>query len=592
MRSALVALGLLALCVAVFAGTLSHDFLRYDDALYVTENPNLLAPLDLAAVARAFREPYEANWIPLTWLSLHLDRTLFGFAPAGFHGSNLLQHALAAILLFLALQRMTRATGPSAFVAAVFAVHPLHVESVAWIAERKDTLSALFFSATLLAYARYAERPGGARYAAVLLCAGAGLLAKPMLVTLPAVLLLLDAWPLRRLGSGPARRRALLEKLPLAIASVLASGVALAAQQGYGSMDHGDALPTPLRFANAAVSLLAYLRDSVWPAKLAVFYPHPQDAISTAAAVSAALALLAATALALWLRRERPYLLVGWLWFLGMLVPVLGLVQVGMQARADRYMYLPQIGLTIALAWLASDLAKSARSRRLVAAAATAVIAALTVTAHAQTRHWRDTETLFLHAVAVTRDNGVAYQWLGSERLRRGAIDEAEQAFREATRLNPGWATPQRGLADVHAERGEWREAILGYERALRLAPRDARGHMRLARALAAVGETAEALGRARHALRLSDELRRPEALLVLGFVHGERGEFDEALLAYDRALERRPKLAEAHAARGLVLLRLGRDEEGRQALEQALRLADAPLAQEVRQILGPYELR
>ena len=575
MSRPLVAAGLLGLCLAVFGQTLRHDFLRYDDAIYVTENPNLQAELLLASVWQAFRQPYEANWIPLTWISLHVDRALFGFHPAGFHAMNLLQHALAALLVFLALQRMTGATGAAAFTAAVFAVHPLHVESVAWIAERKDTLSGLCFAATLLAYAGYTARPGAARYALVLAGAAAGLLAKPMLMTLPFVLLLLDAWPLRRLGSRPEIRRALLEKLPLLALSVAAAAVAVYAQQSYGSMEHGDALPASLRFANAAVSVIAYLRDAIWPTRLAVFYPYPLEGISPVATAAAVAALVAISALAVALRRRHPYLLVGWLWFVGMLVPVLGLLQVGMQARADRYTYLPLVGVAIALAWGVEGAARSVAARRAAALAGIAAVAALAVTAHAQARHWRDTETLFRHAIAVTGDNGLAQQWLGSELLRRSALDEAEAAFREAARLHPRWATPRRGLADIHAERGDWRAAILAYERALRLAPKDARGHMRLARALAAVGETSEALGRARHAASLADDVRRAEALLVLGFVHAERGETREAVEAYDAAIALRPRLASPHAAKGVALLRADRLDDAAAAFAQAQRLGD-----------------
>jgi tetratricopeptide (TPR) repeat protein len=585
-----VAAGLVVLCLAVFGQTLRHDFLRYDDAIYVTENPNLQAELSLAGVWRAFREPYEANWIPLTWISLHVDRALFGFEPAGFHAMNLLQHALAAVLLFLALQHMTGAPGASAFTAAVFAVHPLHVESVAWVAERKDTLSGLCFAAALLAYARYAERPGVWRYALVVAATAAGLLAKPMLVTLPCVLLLLDFWPRRRLGSAREIRRALLEKIPLLALAGAAGAAALYAQQSYGSMEHGDVLPFRLRIANAVVSLVAYLRDAVWPAKLAVFYPYPVEGIAPWRVTAATGLLLAITAAAIALRRARPYLLMGWLWFLGMLVPVLGLLQVGMQARADRYMYLPLIGVAIAVAWRVHDGVRRPAARRAASVAGLAAIAGLAVVAHAQTRHWRDTEALFRHAIAVTGENGLAQQWLGSELLRRGALDEAEQAFQEAARLHPRWMTPRRGLADIAAERGDWRAAILGYERALRMAPKDARGHMRLARALAATGQLAEALGRARHALSLSDGVRRPEALLVLGFVHAERGETDEAVAAYDEAIALRPDLPGTWAARGVALLHAGSLDAAQESFARARELGDD--SAELRMSLGEIAQR
>ena len=412
--------------------------------------------------------------------------------------------------------------------------------------------------------------------------AGAGLLAKPMLVTLPGVLLLLDAWPLARLGSRQQIRRALFEKLPLMAASLAVSMVALRVQQGSGSMDHGDALPLPLRLANALVSLVEYLRDAFWPSGLAVLYPYPADGIAPLAVVGAAALLLAVSALAFALRRRHPYLLVGWLWFIGMLVPVLGLVQVGMQARADRYMYLPLVGLAIAAAWWVDAGARRPPARRVAAGAALAAIGGLAIAAHAQTRHWRDTETLSRRAVTATGDNLPMQQALGSELLRRGDLDGAERAFREATRLAPRWAIPQRGLADVHAARGDWRAAILAYERALRLAPRDVRSHLRLARALAAEGETSEALGRARHAVALAEATRAPdaiehriEALVVLGFVHAERAEIDEALAAYDSAIALQPGLASAWAARGVALLRASRLDDAEAALARAQELGE-----------------
>jgi tetratricopeptide (TPR) repeat protein len=587
MRAAWLAVGLVLLTLAVFGQTVHHGFLRYDDPIYVANNPMLRDPLSAESVARAFREPYEANWIPLTWLSLQLDAALYGRNPAGYHATNVALHVLAALLLLFALRRATGDLAPSAFVAAVFAVHPLHVESVAWIAERKDTLSAVFFALALLLHAGYARQPGPLRYLGVLLAMLLGLLAKPMLVTLPGVLLLLDGWPLGRLRSRREWLRAALEKLPLLALSLLASAAAVYAQRRYGSMDHGDLLALPLRLENALVSVVLYLRDSLWPAGLSVFYPHPEATLATWQIAGSGALLLALSALAFGWRRRAPWLLVGWLWFLGMLVPVLGLVQVGMQGRADRYTYLPQIGLAIALAWSVDRAARSAAARRAAAALALTALALLAVAAGLQTRHWRDTETLFRQATQVDPGNWFAYQWVGSELLRRGAVDEAERAFRRSARLKPKWAATHRGLADVHAERGEWTDAIRDYERALRLRPRDVIAHMRLARALAASGELAEALGRARHAVTLARGAERAEALVILAFVHLERDEPEQALAACDRALRVEPESAEAHSLRGMTLLRLGRGEEAAAALDRALALAeargDAALAERIR---------
>jgi len=576
-RTAALAALLLIATGIVFGQTLDHDFLDYDDDVYVTDNPNLRDGPTPAAIARAFREPYEANWIPLTWISLQVDYALFGADPAGYHATNTLLHALAALLLFAALLRMTGDALPAAFVAAVFAVHPLHVESVAWIAERKDVLSGLAFSATLLAYARYAEAPSAGRYVLVLAASLAGMLAKPMLVTLPFVLWLLDLWPLKRMpwrGALPIPSgRVLWEKLPILGFAVLTAVAAIWAQQGAGTMDHGEALPLWVRLANGALAYAAYVRDALWPTRLSVFYPHPGEAVSLPMAGAAALAIAVATFLAIRVVRTRPHVTVGWLWFLGMLLPVIGLVQAGMQARADRYTYLPLTGLAIALAWTLRDAARTPGARRGVLAFGAIAVVAMTVGARVQTRHWQDTESLFRHAAEVTQDNFLAHQWLGSLLLRRGELDAAEANFREALRSAPEWSQAQRGIADVYAERGDWPEAIRAYDRALRLTPRDARGHLRLARALAANGQTSEALGRARHAVRLAQGLTLAEAQLILGSILSARGDLPNALVAFDAAVTQAPALSETHVARGLALLELGRLEEADEAIARGEQL-------------------
>ncbi|MGH0032332.1 MAG: tetratricopeptide repeat protein [Myxococcota bacterium] len=587
MRAALAALAIAVATLAVFAQTTGHDFLRWDDPVYVTENPLLRSGPTLDAMARAFAEPYEANWIPLTWISLQIDHAWHGLDPAGYHATNVALHLLASLLLHAALWRATGDPAPAAFVAAVFAVHPLHVESVAWVSERKDTLSAVFFALALWLHVGYARAPSTGRYLTVVAATALGLLTKPMLVTLPCVLLLLDAWPLDRLKTPAQRRLAVLEKLPLLALAALASIATVYAQQRYGSMDHGDLLDPALRVGNAVLSVVLYLRDAFWPSGLSVFYPHPQDALAWSAVAACGVLLLAISAAGLALRRRAPWLLVGWLWFLGMLVPVLGLVQVGMQGRADRYTYLPLVGLCLALAWSVDRSVRSPGARRAAGAAALCVVLALGVAAHRQTRHWRDTETLFRHAVAVDPDNWFAHQWVGSELLLRGAVEEAEQAFRRSAALRPEWAATHRGLADVYAERRDWTRAILHYERALRLRPRDAGAHMRLARALALSDQHAEALGRARHAVRLARGHQRAEALVILAFVHLERGEAEAALTATDQALGVLPDLPGAWSSRGLALLQLGRGGEARDALDRAIVLAEqqgnAALAAEIR---------
>jgi tetratricopeptide (TPR) repeat protein len=462
------------LAAAPYLEVVRHDFVGIDDGIYIYGHPSLGAPLSWASAERA--TSFEGNWIPLTWLSMRLGRAVHGVWAPGFLVGNVLLHAASAAVLFLALARMTGAAGPAAFVAAVFGVHPLHVESVAWVAERKDVLSGLFFMLALLAHARAAERPSRGRRALVAAWMVLGLLAKPMLVTLPCVLLLLDYWPLGRLrapggAAWPAPRRladAVAEKAPLFALSVAFSWVAWRAQRSSGAAGFGETLGFPARLANALVAIAAYTRDAFWPEGLAIFYPYP-EAILPAEVALAGAAIALATALALACVRSRPYALVGWLWYVGTLVPVLGLVQVGMQARADRYTYLPLVGLAIAVAWGLRDLAGP--RRRALAAVAAAAVLLLAVAAAAQVRHWRDTRTLFARALAVTRGNYMVHYFLAENELVDRRLDEAERHSREALRLRPTWLEPRLALADVALMRGRQDEALAVYEDALREHP-------------------------------------------------------------------------------------------------------------------------
>ncbi len=574
MIRAAVAAALLASAAWVYANVRDHEFLRYDDDVYVVDNPSLRRPLDASAVARAFAAPFFTNWIPLTSLSLHLDYARSGADPAAFLTTNVALHALSSVVLFLALLRLGVGLGPSAFAAGVFGLHPLHVESVAWISARKDVLSGLFFGLALWSYAGSAQRPRP-RHLGTTLALGAGLLAKPSLVALPPLLLLLDAWPLRRFDpsrAAPLRLRdALREKWLLFALAAAASITALSAQNAGGAMAHGDALPLDVRLANAALSIVAYLRDAVWPARLAAFYPHPEAEVPRLAAALAAAGIAGISALCFRLRGTQPWLGVGWRWFLGLLVPTLGLVQVGVQARADRYTYLPLTGLCLALAVSVCVWAgRQRRRQRACVGVALVLLAGLALGARRQVAVWRDSETLFLHAAAVTEGNFLAEHAIGSELLRRGEPVLAEQHFAEAVRLRERWAETHFGLADAAAAQGRLEEAIRGYERGLRRAPRSARGHLRLARMLLATGRGAEALGRARHGVEYARPHERAEALGMLGAILLERRSFREAQQAYEVAVALRPDLAEAHAGRGLALLAQGELETGYESLRRA----------------------
>ena len=397
-----------------------------------------------------------------------LDCQLYGLKAGWHHFTNVLLHTLAAILLFLALQQMTEAAWRSAFVAAIFAIHPLRVESVAWIAERKDVLSGVFFMLTLLAYVYYVRLPRAGRYLVVVFAFACGLMSKPMLVTLPFVLLLLDYWPLARIKGQYGKR--VLEKIPLIALSAVSSVITFLVQKG--AVGRAEDLPILERINNAIVSYVLYIWQMLWPMNLAVFYPHPENRLPLREIVSCLFVLICITALAIALRKQRPYLIAGWLWYLGMLVPVIGLVQVGWQGRADRYTYLPQIGLYIAATWGVADLTALYRHQRtILSTAAILIIGSLSLRAWVQTTYWRDSETLFRHALAVTTNNDVAKNNLGIVFLGQGKVDEAISMLQAAVDLRPANSPAHENLAKALLQKGRVSEAIIHYRKLLELQP-------------------------------------------------------------------------------------------------------------------------
>jgi tetratricopeptide (TPR) repeat protein len=463
-----ICIALAALTWFVFSQTLWHDFINYDDPRYVYENTKITSGLSLEAIGWAFTHIHSTNWHPLTTMSHMLDCQLYGLKAGWHHFTNLLLHTIAVILLFLALQVMTGALWRSAFVAAIFAIHPLHVESVAWIAERKDVLSGVFFMLTLLAYAHYVRLPSLGRYLLVASAFACGLLSKPMLVTVPFVLFLLDYWPLDRLRGQ--WWTLVLEKLPLITLSVGSSMVTLVAQKG--AVGWTEDLPILERINNAIVSYILYIWQMLWPIDLAVFYPHPENRLPLWGIISSVLLLICATAAAIAVRKRRPYFLTGWLWYLGMLVPVIGLVQVGWQGRADRYTYLPQIGLYVMVAWGVADLtARWRHQRTVVSAAAILVIGLLSACGWVQTSYWRNSETLFKHALAVTTNNDVAENNLGIVFLGQGKVDEAISLLQAAVDLRPDNSPAHENLAKALIQKGQVSDALIHYHKLLELQP-------------------------------------------------------------------------------------------------------------------------
>ncbi len=532
--AAYIAFALAAAVLCAYALVVRCDFIEFDDNSHVYENPFVVHGLSWAGVRDAFTHFHASLWIPLTWISFMADVSLFGLNPGALHAVNLAFHTAATLALFFMLRRATGSLWASAFVAALFGLHPINVESVAWVAERKNVLSILFCFLALHAYARYAERSRAGWYLAALFGTALSLLAKPMAVTLPFALLLFDHWPLRRWGRVPWTRL-VAEKLPFALLSAGACWMAMHAPGERGALVTAETLPLAARASNALISYAAYLGTLLWPRGLAVIYPHPIDA-QPALAAAAALPLVGVSALAVVWWKKRPYLLAGWCWFLGVLVPVLGLVQVGSQARADRFAYLPQFGIFCALTWLVKELWPASQRKALAVCAGLALAACALLTAR-QVAWWMDTVTLFEHTVAVTRDNACAHTNAGLARAklgdyaaaaahyqaslritpdqpaiwnqfgaalnRLGRQPDANECFRNVLRLDPADTTARYNLATGLAKTGATDEAIAHFEQLLVAMPDFARAHYHLARSLAAKGRHADALHHLHEAARL-----------------------------------------------------------------------------------------
>jgi len=501
-----ICISLAVLTWVVFGQLLQYDFINYDDPRYVYENTNITNGLTIGGIAWAFTHIHSMNWHPLTTISHMLDCQLYGLKPGAHHFTNVLLHSIVAILLLLVLQRMTggpSGTGSiwrSAFVAAVFAIHPLRVESVAWIAERKDVLSGVFFMLTLLTYFRYVRVRSIGHYLTVLFMFALGLMCKPMLVTLPFVLLVLDYWPLGRIRgqksdvSGHENLVMLVvEKIPLVGLSAISSVVTFLAQRG--AVGWTEQLPVLARINNAVVTYAAYMWQMLWPVKLAVFYPHPESRLPLWEIILCLLLLIGITAAAVVLRKSRPYFITGWLWYLGMLVPVIGLVQVGWQGRADRYTYLPQIGLYIAITWGIADVTAAWRWQREILTAGTAIVVGLlSWRASVQASYWRDSETLFTHALAVTSNNDVAKNNLGIVFLQKGNLDEAISLLQAAVDLRPENSPAHENLAKALLQKGQVTDALVHYRRLLELQPDNIEVHNIVGTVLIQQGQAREAV--------------------------------------------------------------------------------------------------
>ena len=502
--AAAICLGLLAMTWAVFGRTIAFDFVDYDDPWYITQEPKVTNGLTYEGFVWAFTGSHSGNWHPLTSLTHMLDAQLYGLNPAGHHRTNVLLHSAAVVFLFLVLRQMTGSTWRSAFVAAVFTIHPLRVESVAWVSERKDVLSGVFFALTLGAYARYVRKRTIGSYVLLAVTFALGLLSKATMVTVPFLLLLLDDWPLRR---GYGLVRLVPEKIPLLLMSAGTCVVTLMVQAP--TMSSADQLPMVARIYNACVSAITYVGQMFWPTNLAAFYPHPRDQLPLWLIVFSIAALVLITLAVMVLHRVPPYVPVGWLWYLAMLVPMVGLVQVGLQAHADRYTYLPQIGLYVLLTWAVADLVRLWRWRLpLMSVASVVVLAALGWQAFQQTSHWRNSEALWRRAVAVTRANAVTHTNLGNVL----PADEAVVQYEQALAIEPESPIPMNNLAWVLAthpepsKRDGARAVKLAYRAAEITGAGDPVFLRTLAAAYAETGNFPEAVRIATAALPLAEE--------------------------------------------------------------------------------------
>jgi tetratricopeptide (TPR) repeat protein len=491
----------------VFGQTLRHDFVNVDDVDYVLKNLEVARGLTIDGIVWAFSHFHASNWHPLTWISHMLDCQLYSLNPSGHHLTNVLLHSATAILLFLVLRQMTAAPWRSAFVAAIFAIHPLRVESVAWVAERKDVLSGLFFVLTIGAYARYARRPSAIGYTLVAVLFALGLMCKPMLVTLPFVLLLLDYWPLDRWGGADHRnifripRGLFVEKLPLFALSAASCLITLFAQKGV--IQPFASISFPVRAANAVLSYAVYLRQLVWPSDLAVLYPFPTGSVALAGMLS--LALLAGISIAVFALRRHRYLVTGWLWYLIMLGPVIGIVQVGIQAHADRYAYLPQIGLYLLSTWAVADLCAGWRHHRwLLCTLSIVLLAGLTFVARTQASYWQNSQTLWTHTIACTSDNAMAHTNLGEAFYEKGMLDEAIIHYRNALQIDPNQTLAHSALGLAWLETGRPDESVRHLLRALEINPNFADAHYNLGNTFMQTGQANEAIAHFNRAVEIN----------------------------------------------------------------------------------------
>ena len=586
----------IAICLFLVVATLGvywqiqdHAFLYYDDNEYVTDNSNVKTGFTSESIIWAFTASYAANWHPVTWFSHMLDYQLYGLHPKGHHLTSMFFHIANALLLFTILLRMTGALWQSGFVAALFALHPFNVESVAWVAQRKNLLSTLFWLLTMWAYIRYAEKPTVKKYGLVALFLALGLMSKPMLVTLPFVLLLLDYWPLGRWKTDDQTEVCLSEqsenqtslsfliweKAPLLALVVGSSITTFIVQRIGGAVKSTDFFLVQERVINAFVSYLSYLQKMVVPSGLSVFYAHPGNALPAWKGVISAIILVVLTAWVIRVAHRLPYLAVGWFWYLGTLIPVIGIVQVGTQAMADRYAYVPLIGIFIIIAWGLPDLLEKWNHREKAPIIFAGLLIPLMIATWMQVRHWKDSITLFQHTIRVTDNEyplfSMAHNNLGIALKKKGRIIDAITHYETAIKLNPDFVLPYNNIGNVFAAAKRLDEAIHYYKEAIRVGPNYTKAHSNLGTVLLLKGEEEEAIVHYKEAIRINPDLHMDRT--NLGIILARKGEMEEAIAHFRYAIRINPDLALPHFSLGNVLFLKGAVEESITHFQEAVRI-------------------
>ena len=573
-KTVLIYLALTATMLMAFGQVRNFEFINYDDDKYVSENSHISTGLKWNNVVWIFTSQHSNNWHPLTGLSHILDCQLFGLNAGAHHLVNLLLHIANTLLLFTIMKKITGAIWQSAFVATLFALHPLHAESVAWISERKDVLSTFFGLLTMASYFHYVKNPKTITYILTLVLFALGLMSKPMIVTLPFVFLLLDYWPLNRLDLKNRKQlcHLIYEKIPFFVLAAVASVITFFVQKRAGAVKEIEIFPLTARIANAVLSYAKYIQKLFAPTDLAVFYPYPQNKPSLPLILAVAAILLAITFAVIRLGKKYQYLSTGWFWYLGTLVPVIGLVQVGGQEMADRYTYVPLIGLFLIIAWGTNDLLEKWKHRKIfLCLSSAAVVSVFSVCTWMQTSHWRNSETLFRHALKVTAGNYLACNNLSLVLIEQNNLDEANSLIKQALQIGPDNIAAYNNLGLIYNKLGRTQDEIEAYKQAIKISPPNAKPYFNLGLVFNKLGRYQEAIDAFEQAIKIEPDYA--QVYYNLGLVYGKIDRFKNAIETYRQAVKMKPDYFEAYSNLGVALGHIGHDDEAISAFKQAIEI-------------------